>query len=696
MWFKNLHLENWMIFQEAHIELEKGAIIGVVGRYIDGQVLEGGKSNRAGKSSLVEAIKFLLYGSGRHRSQTKLINRTALQNGQRMTVSGTLILNDGSEIFIMRGRNPKGDPIIEISGHEGMKWQEANQVLEDIIGFSLKEYENTCYFGQGAIHGFMSSPPKEKRDLILSWLGQERWKNREDYARQQVSTLKPKLEGAKQALAGMTESRSIKDLTEELERAQKVWNDLNKEALKKDEKVEFLWRSLDKIKDQIRIRDSRVSIKKKLKNLNTLLEKAKKAYEERGKIKIQLEHVEEEISQTEIFMLEKIERDSERRSEILAKGNKLSAQIKDIEAKGGICPLLEEHCDRITSIQEKSSFVDELNNLREIYKKINNKINSTKKSYGKKIEKLKAEKTKLNKTFLELNWADPKSIKEDIEELQIELNELGQSNIKIVKPDALELKLEEAKKDLNLARNKAEESSRYCTKISVELEQVQRQAKQKRKLNEQIQIWEKKKTAWNYCQFMFSPRGIPGDYLQSAFQTMEGDINYLLNRIESGIQVEIKPYRETKVWEPSCLACGYDFPSGGKKDCPKCKIPRQKKRQDTLILEIIDSQEGQCSEFDLDSGGGQTLISFAVRLALLLLKIREGKDDPPPVILDEVVGSLDAYHRQAITELVLNVLPSDYGLDQIWWISHIEEVQEVLENKLLVIRDGERSWTEWG
>ena len=113
------------------------------------------------------------------------------------------------------------------------------------------------------------------------------------------------------------------------------------------------------------------------------------------------------------------------------------------------------------------------------------------------------------------------------------------------------------------------------------------------------------------------------------------------------------------------------------------------------MLTIHDTMEGHTSDFELDSGGGQVLISFAVRLALLFLKVRTNHGEVPPIILDELVGALDPVNRQAIMNIVVNILTQEYGVKQIFWISHNEEVLDLLENAVCVTRFNDHSLVNW-
>ena len=697
MWLRNLHLENWMLFREVDLEFDPDSrVIGVIGRYLDGEELDSERSNRSGKSSLVEAIRFLLYGVGRDRSQVKLINRSALEAGQSMKVQGTLVMGDGRELGIARGRSHKGEPWVEVQGHEGAGWKDANAYLESILGFTHDEFVHTCYFGQGDIHQFMAADPKAKRGLILGWLGQEKWVAREDYCTRQLHDSTIRAEAIRQSLAGIVDVGSVREHGAVAEKAEAAYRKTAEKVDTLRDKVAKLAEKLAKAREHAMLLERRDRIAAETKEVEGRLEKARVA----AKVYKAAEALKKKATARR---LEIVGRNLETRAPLISdqtvaatKGKELAKRLEQVKGTGGVCPVLGEACDRVGP-EVGGNFGEELANLRKefrmktkelegIDKETNSKLAVVDKSIAKQTAIMEANRT-----------SDPKVYEDRLIELDPEMTAIQEAIPKrLVKPGVIEKKHQEAEHESQTALDARDELGQATTQAKARLERAQEVAAQKKKWKADLTNLEKRNAAWRYTKFMFGGRGIPGEHLRVAFSTMEQDINYILERLGVGIQVVFRPYRVTKQWESGCLVCGWEFPKGhGKKPCAECSAARQYKQQNALVLELTDTLEGQQSEFDLDSGGGQTLISFAVRLSLLLLKIREGHDDPPPVILDEVVGNLDAYHRQAILDLVLNVLPTDYGFEQIWWISHNEEVQSALESRLMVCRDGEKSTVEW-
>ncbi len=115
MFLKELELENFMLFKEASISFSEDLkVIGISACYFGKE--DTGKSNRCGKTTIIEAIKFLLYGRGKARGKLSLHNRANLARGGRLYARGTWVLGNGQTLVVVRARDSSGKPVAEISG----------------------------------------------------------------------------------------------------------------------------------------------------------------------------------------------------------------------------------------------------------------------------------------------------------------------------------------------------------------------------------------------------------------------------------------------------------------------------------------------------------------------------------------------------------------------------------------------------
>jgi len=694
MFLKEIEIENLGIIREAFLAFPRSnPVFGVVGRYELEE--DSGRSNRSGKTTFVEANEYLLFGKARTRHHSKLINRTARANGEGMKVRGVYELQDGSEIEIIRVRTNDGKGVASVTGFEGSGWAEVNAAIVELIGFSHDEYKNTACFSQGDIHSFMRSGPKEKRVLLLDWLDQTRWETRSEFSKQQAGKAEAKVKQLTGTLNALPDPEGDPDeLEAQAEEAQDSAEITLREVATIDAKIEALESEYEEATEQYNLKVRKKQIASELEEVEEALEEA----EQNNKRSLVLE---EEFN-SESNRLKEIQ--SEHFEEIGNTRNEMrTLQSKSFDASGrhnqalvasGVCPVLNEQCDRVSpgQVKELARLADkaglEYTKAKDIHEK-------TKFKQSKGVRELERGIVKIVKKIRELGNTDTERFETMLDRLDGELEEIAKKSVAEVRPPT------EITKDKTEASEEVGGLNRqlglHKTKAITLREAAQRArdyAERRERIEASIEEARLDLGAWGYCAFMFGDRGIPNEFIKGAFETLETDINYVLGRMNCGLSIEFRPYRETKNLEPSCLACGKEFKPRERK-CFGCSEKRQQKRVEQLVLLIHDATEGTESDFSLDSGGGQVLISFAVRLALLFFKVRQGKGETPPIILDEIAGMLDEPNRQAVINVVIHILTEEYGIDQIFWISHNSEIMDLVENNIVVTRNGPHSTVDW-
>lgn len=694
MIIKSLKLKNWLLFRNAEITFDDDIkVIGVVGNY--DQDLAG-KSNRSGKTTIVEAIKYLLYGKGRSGQQVKLINRAALADGGEMYVEAVIEKSSGESVTLRRGRTNDNKALNSIDGMVA-NVEELGSEISEFVDFDFDEYVNTCYFGQGDIHQFMKSDPRDKRSLILKWLRQERWGERKRYAKDKVDELQSTLDASRQALQAISEGEieSVEILEQQLAEAEKVHGKVVKQLEEFRSGRKVLTDQIKQAQDVIRLVALVENNRKWLDEKRIELRAAKKKKAIRDQKIEEHKEVEQERAKDTKKWNDVVSDFQKKHFQADTNFKQAEKKYQKVKKSGGVCPLLGEGCDRIkqdaVSLEQDVSQFNTLCNLAYI------ELRNTEKKREESLAELIAKSGELTREINQNRHSDIKGLRKEIGELE--------SNIEFIEEKI------EGREDLDLEQLQGEQEdldgmilgiSHEKESAAVELQsckyklsQAQKSLARRKELQGKIEVIENQREAWLYTAFMFGDRGIPGEIMTASFASLEEDINLILDRLHTNLSVEFQPWKETNRWESECLACSHEFKSNKIKKCPDCDEQRTKKRKPHLVLTIHDLYEGETSEFDLDSGGGQTLISFAVRLALLFLKVRESGQDIPPIILDEVLGMLDPVNRSAVIDLALNTLVKQYGVSQVFVISHNEEIQDSIENVLAVTRQGNQSTVVW-
>lgn len=696
MRLRELQLQNWLLFREADLSFDKaGNVIGIVGQFTE----EHARSNRSGKSSLLEAIQYLFYGKGRDRSQAKLINRSAAEDGGDMVVSGVLEFSDGKTLRVSRGRTHDNKPILDIEDMSGEKVRDATEYLVSRIGFDHDEYLATCFFPQDEIHRFMLATPAEKRALIQSWLNLDRWGRRRETAEAEEKRLAAEGEAIRMALSTLPEiSQSIADLTKRLASAER-----------KHRKAQ---ESLDRLRNQLAdLRGERAeldaaesgleraaTLRSQMAKTEKSIETAKRLSRVRAKAKSKLARQRETfLSWQEETVLNAATYSAEV-SELGRQARKAEKELAERADMRGVCPILDEDCSRVgeASLAALEHNLDEVRGWLSTAKE---KLQSYRDQTAKELAGLRRDVAESESKLAKHEYPEPEHFRNLLTQYQEALEGLAsdhtEETIRVARAE-LDRRQGEIRGQIDTAREIASQMAENEAQTRLNLDRARETSGRRKELTDRLKAAEVDRAAWGHCKLMFGPRGIPGAIMEANFKTLETDINFILGRMDTNLSVRFSPYRELKQWEPACTACGWQYESGSrKKSCEECGAPRERRRTDQLVLQVIDEFEGQVSEFGLDSGGGKTLISFAVRLALMFLKVRESTGDIPPVVLDEVLADLDPINRAAVLDLVQNVLVKRYGVQQVFLISHNPEVQESVEDVLLVTRHNYHSEVDW-
>ena len=137
--------------KKIRLDFKGKGIIGVAGQ------------NEAGKSSLLQAISYTLYGKTRTKKEIDLINDSA--DGPLIVECG-ITLASGDTVEITRGRTKKNEAILQISNFSQTKKATVDKHLGSILPLTWDDFRSLLYFEQGDIHHFMNG---NKRTYFQRW-----------------------------------------------------------------------------------------------------------------------------------------------------------------------------------------------------------------------------------------------------------------------------------------------------------------------------------------------------------------------------------------------------------------------------------------------------------------------------------------------------------------------------------------------
>jgi DNA repair exonuclease SbcCD ATPase subunit len=193
-----------------------------------------------------------------------------------------------------------------------------------------------------------------------------------------------------------------------------------------------------------------------------------------------------------------------------------------------------------------------------------------------------------------------------------------------------------------------------------------------------------------YVAFSFGKNGIPSQEIENAFTEVQDEINFVLDQFGTDMEVLFSADRELNDWEKACISCDHVFPKGYKKsDCSECGTPRAKKRKDELQLRV--TKGGEEYGFYMESGGGKTILSLAIRVALVRLKLRKTGSQFKVLFMDEVDAPFDEHNRDSFISLVNNVLIKKLGFEQVFWVSHSKIISDAIPHTLMITKRNNHS-----
>lgn len=180
IWIERISLTNWLRFQGEHeIELEQKVYAICAEHESDPE-----RSNWCGKTSLLEAIRFALYGTHRHSREDDWITNGEKQGGV------ILDLSDGTTIARSRKRGKSTQLVVVIKKGEVMLQKVAQEAIDDlIVGMTEDDSIATWYFGQRELPRVILQSPAERMQTVGAWLELEPLQRCEERARDQLRSV---------------------------------------------------------------------------------------------------------------------------------------------------------------------------------------------------------------------------------------------------------------------------------------------------------------------------------------------------------------------------------------------------------------------------------------------------------------------------------------------------------------------------
>lgn len=672
-----------MLYKEGHWDFKDRDVIGIICQYANNP----NKSNKGGKTTILEAMKYNLTGKTRAKTKTQLIH-----HGEEVMMTEMGLIDENGTLFVIkRGHDYKNHSMLECDWVD--KKRDAQKAIDELIGCDGKEFELTNFFKKKETGDFMTLSPPEKQKYVMKRFNNTHWielyKSVSDDLTKKLKEL-DKIRTKRETIVEDTgDAKKVKAKVKLLEekitkkeasiQALRSKRKLLEKKLKSDAEIDDLEDELNTIDEQLREIEHSISVQEEIRHKITDVElKIDALKKKKKKLGVMNTSVYKE------YISEKSKCENE--------AKEIRAKLKTVEKNFcGICPLLNEGCDRIKKdpkqiklwgkkVKELDAYsqnfedrIDKMERAKVVQtslKDAENKLSQLTK--GKKGTKPLAEKKK--------------ALEAKFEALKAEIDK-GKDDKLQSKIDAISLKITKKKLGLDGLNQKLGQYQSNLVRIKKAKSRVE-------EIDNSILVLDKEIKDLKYLAFMFGKSGIPSQEVENAFQDIEGEVNFILEKFNTPMEVSFNAYKETGKLEEDCVGCGWRFPKGYRQStCQECGEERLFKRKDELHLKVIEY--GNESAFEMESDGGQFFVSFAVRIALTMLKQRQTGSNFRVLFLDEIDSSLDKDAREQLMKLITTILIKKFGFVQIFWVSHFDNIQENLPHTLRVLRKKKSATAKW-
>jgi DNA repair exonuclease SbcCD ATPase subunit len=200
--FVRLYIQNFLTIGRAAVDLQDRGLHLIQGKNEDDG---SASSNGAGKSSLVDAICWVLFGTtARGIKGDKVVNQTAKKD-----CSVQLTLRKGDSVYVVqrfrKHKDHKNSLLIQavtasgaVDLHKGTE-AESQKVLESILGCSQEVFMAAVYSGQEVMPDLPMKTDKELKTLVEEAAGLRRYERAYEIATKRRTTAQRELETAEAA-----------------------------------------------------------------------------------------------------------------------------------------------------------------------------------------------------------------------------------------------------------------------------------------------------------------------------------------------------------------------------------------------------------------------------------------------------------------------------------------------------------------
>jgi exonuclease SbcC len=704
-----LALRNFMCYREGELSFEGLHVACLCG------------DNGNGKSALLDAMTWALWGKARAKTDDELIH---LGRSDMEVEFDFAILQEGQDRYrVIRKRSkPKvrgaGKTLLELQqatdqgfrSISGNSIKETQRGIEKILQMDYDTFINSAYLLQGQADNFSKAEPYKRKEILSNILGLYRYygleKLAKNHARQneaQGNILRSEIEYIEAELANKeryeTELREVGDAIAAVETERREWADKVKALTKQNNELDVKREQSANIEERIKqAKETVISLEAQVRDRHRQVEKYENILEgydgECAEVRAQLDKLTMQEEELEAKRSE-FQNTSNQIHNLTSINTRLKEEMKELKGKIDMlaqeqakCPLCGTELGIAGRESIMSNYKDEGQRKKELFRAnedesraLETGANALKREIREVEQTIKEGRTQwerqaeaLEKDHTEAESALPKErealiqIKDNVglwsSTLDADTQRLESLNADLAILPEINTSLGTAQQSLDELTRRQAQGRQMLGAVQANLERyasLEQEREEKRVERENVSKDEK---IYQELATAFGKKGIQAMLIDGAIPEIEVEANRLLARMTDNrmnVKMETQRARKTREGEPV----------------------------ETLDINISD--ELGTRRYEMYSGGEAFRIDFAMRIALSKLLARRAGSPLRTLIIDEGFGSQDSSGRERLVEAI-NSIQDDF--DRILVITHIDELKNAFDERIEVTKTEEGSVIE--